>query len=131
MNRVDFAARAAACPTAYRGPYPILSHRTLADVGPAVIIEGEYREVHGQRFRSAHQPVNRVDLRIDQDEADAAFARQQVRLYRIAPRQPARPDPAMPRIWALILLAASLIGGALLVGLVFCVMAALGLAFGQ
>lgn len=38
-------------PTAYRGPWPILSHRTLADVGPAVIIEGEYREVHGQPFR--------------------------------------------------------------------------------
>jgi hypothetical protein len=42
-------------PTAYRGPWPILSHRTLAElgagVGPAVIIEGKYREVQGQRFR--------------------------------------------------------------------------------
>jgi hypothetical protein len=38
-------------PTAYRGPWPILSHRTLADIGAPVIIDGEYREVHGQRFR--------------------------------------------------------------------------------
>jgi hypothetical protein len=46
MSRPDPAR-----PTAYRGPWPIHAHRTLADVGPAVIVDGEFREVHGQRFR--------------------------------------------------------------------------------
>jgi hypothetical protein len=63
------ANRSADRPVAYTGSWPILSHRTLADVGPAVIIDGEWREVHGQRFRITPDRL-REDPRVLQAQWD-------------------------------------------------------------
>lgn len=120
-------------PSAYLGPWLILSHRTQAETGPAVILEGEWREVQGQRFRITPYPLDEpaIDLRIDQDEADAAHAREQVHIYRVAGRQPVGDDPMMPRIWALAFWLGGLFGGAMIVASVIVLMQAIYLAFGK
>lgn len=108
--------------TAYRGPYPIHTHRTLADVGPAVIVEGEFREVHGQRFRITPEPL-REDPRVLQ----AHWDQEPHGVNRCVPPDHAAqfreinealrgPEPAgSPTVIVLVYLIGSAIGGAALV----------------
>lgn len=129
---------------AYRGPYPIRSHRTLAELGfgdpatlrPVVIgldlgrspdihveqvvqvVEGQHRVI-GQRFRSGDGNPYEEDLRELQKrwDGEAGHAiRQQFRAINAA-MQPPKPDEP-PTVVALAYGLGCAIGGAALIGAV-------------
>lgn len=140
---------------AYRGPYPIRSHRTLADLGfgdpatlrPVVIgldlgrspdihveqvIDGKHRVI-GQRFRSGDVNPYEEDLRELQKrwDGEAGHAiRQQFRAINAA-MQPPKPDEP-PTVVALAYGLGCAIGGAALIGaVVFYITFVLQLIGGQ
>lgn len=142
-------------PRAYRGPYPIRSHRTLADLGfgdpatlhPAVIgldlgrspdihvvqvIDAKHRVI-GQRFRSDNANPYEEDLRELQRawDGEAGHAiRQQFRAINAA-MQPPKPDES-PTVMAMAVGLGCAIGGAALIGaVVFYIAFVLRLIGGQ
>lgn len=145
-------------PQAYRGPYPIRSHRTLADLGfgdpatlhPAVIgldlgrspdihvvqvIDAEHRVI-GQRFRSVAADQPREDPRDLQQQWDRDFVSEEWSLadqFRAinAAMQPQKPDEP-PTVVALAYGLGCAIGGAALIGaVVFYIAFVLRLIGGQ